>query len=97
MKRSVFTVAMSLLLFAVLTSCEEKTPFPGYKPTGTGLYYKEIVKNEGEQLKNGDVVKINLAYYVMIHCCLPPTVFRSRHTTWSANPSSKATCTKVSA
>ncbi len=64
MKRSVFTVAMSLLLFAVLTSCEEKTPFPGYKPTGTGLYYKEIVKNEGEQLKNGDVVKINLAYYV---------------------------------
>lgn len=64
MKRSVFTVAMSLLLFAVLTSCKEKTPFPGYKPTGTGLYYKEIVKNEGELLKNGDVVKINLAYYV---------------------------------
>ena len=64
MKKSVFTVAMSLLLFAVMTSCKEKTPFPGYQPTGTGLYYKEIVKNEGELLKNGDVVKINLAYYL---------------------------------
>ena len=41
---------MSLLLFAVLTSCEEKTPFPGYKPTGTGLYYKEIVKNEAGEV-----------------------------------------------
>lgn len=64
MKRNFVLVAASLLVSAVVTSCGSKSPFPGYKSTDTGLYYKEIVKGEGEQLKNGDVVKINLAYYL---------------------------------
>lgn len=64
MKRSIYLVAMSLLLSATVISCGQKSPFPGYKPTGTGLYYKEIVKGTGEQLQIGDVIKVRLAYYV---------------------------------
>lgn len=57
-------VAMSLLFSAVVASCGMKSLFPGYKPTGTGLYYKQIVKGEGEPIKNGDVIKVRLAYYI---------------------------------
>lgn len=64
MKRSIYLVAMSLLLSATVISCGQKSPFPGYTPTGTGLYYKEIVKGTGEQLQIGDVIKVRLAYYV---------------------------------
>jgi hypothetical protein len=64
MKRSICLVAMSLLLAAGAISCGQKSQFPGYKPTGTGLYYKEIVKGTGEQLQMGDVIKVRLAYYV---------------------------------
>lgn len=64
MKRSIVWVAMCLLFSATLISCGPKSPFPGYTPTGTGLYYKQIEKGTGEQLKNGDVIKVNLAYYI---------------------------------
>lgn len=64
MKRSIVWVAMCFLFSATLISCGPKSPFPGYTPTGTGLYYKQIEKGTGEQLKNGDVVKVNLAYYI---------------------------------
>lgn len=64
MKKSIYLVAMSLLLTATMFSCGQKSPFPGYKPTGTGLYYKEIVKGTGEQLKMNDVVRVSLAYYI---------------------------------
>lgn len=64
MKRSIIWVALCLLFSATLISCGPKSPFPGYTPTGTGLYYKQIEKGTGEQLKNGDVVKVNLAYYI---------------------------------
>lgn len=64
MKKSVFVVAMCLLITATLVSCGPKSPFPGYTPTGTGLYYKEIVKGTGDQLKMGDVIHPRLAYYI---------------------------------
>ena len=64
MKRSIVWVAMCFLFSATLISCGPKSPFPGYTPTGTGLYYKQIEKGTGDQLKNGDVVKVNLAYYI---------------------------------
>lgn len=64
MKKSMYLVAMSLLLSAMAISCGQKSPFPGYKPTGTGLYYKEIVKGTGDALKLNDVIKVRLAYYV---------------------------------
>lgn len=64
MKRSICLVAMCLLVFATFMSCEPKSPFPGYKPTETGLYYKQIVAGTGEQLQLGDVVRLRLAYYL---------------------------------
>lgn len=64
MKKSVYLVAMSLLLSAMVISCGQKNPFPGYTPTETGLYYKQIVKGDGEALKMNDVIKMDLAYYI---------------------------------
>ena len=61
MKRLFFFAAISLIITAFV-SCD-KSPFPGYKTTDTGLYYKQIVKGNGEQVKLGDVVKVDLAYY----------------------------------
>ncbi|MBR4147419.1 MAG: FKBP-type peptidyl-prolyl cis-trans isomerase [Bacteroidales bacterium] len=64
MKRSIVLVAFSLLFSATLISCGPKSPFPGYKQTESGLYYKEIAKGTGEELKMGDIIKVRLAYYV---------------------------------
>lgn len=63
MKKSILMVASCLLFSAVMFSCGDNSPFPGYKPTGTGLYYKQITQGAGDQIKNGDVVKIAIAYY----------------------------------
>lgn len=59
MKKSILWLAMGLLFF--VTSCSR---FPGYKATGTGLYYKVIVKGTGEKLQPGDVIHPRLAYYI---------------------------------
>ena len=64
MKRSFYLVASCLLVSVALWSCGPKSPFPGYQPTGTGLYYKQIVAGTGEQLQMGDVIKVRLAYYL---------------------------------
>lgn len=64
MKKSFCLVALSLLFSATLFSCGEKNPFPGYTPTGTGLYYKQIVAGNGDQLSMGEVIKIRLSYYL---------------------------------
>ena len=57
-------VAACLLMTATLISCGQKNPFPGYTPTGTGLFYKEIVKGTGNQLQQGDIITVRLAYYI---------------------------------
>lgn len=64
MRKSILLVAMSLLVSATMLSCGEKSPFPGYMKTESGLYYKEIVKGTGDQLQMGDIVKVRLAYYI---------------------------------
>ena len=64
MKRSIYLAAFSLLLSATVISCGQKSPFPGYTPTGTGLYYKEIVKGTGKALEMNNVVRLKLAYYI---------------------------------
>ena len=64
MKKSICLVALSLMMSAAFVSCGPKNPFPGYTPTGTGLYYKQIVAGTGDQIQMGDVVKIRLAYYL---------------------------------
>ena len=59
MKKSLVLVALCLLISA--TSCSR---FPGYKSTGTGLYYKTIVKGTGDKLQLGDIIHPRLAYYI---------------------------------
>ena len=57
-------MALCLLVSTVVTSCAEKSLFPGYKLTENGLYYKLITQGEGKQLNVGDIVQVDLAYYV---------------------------------
>lgn len=64
MKRLFYLVAMCLLMSVNMMSCGPKSPFPGYKPTGTGLYYKQIVAGTGPQLQMNDVIRVRLAYYL---------------------------------
>ena len=64
MKKSFLWVAACLLISAMLTPCEPKLSFPGYTPTGTGLFYKEIVKGTGNQVQKDDIIKVRLAYYI---------------------------------
>lgn len=64
MKKTFLLAATCLLMTATLLSCGQKNPFPGYTPTGTGLYFKEIVKGDGAQLQQGDIITVRLAYYI---------------------------------
>lgn len=64
MKKSMLMAATCLLMTATIMSCGQKNPFPGYTPTGTGLYYKEIVKGTGDQVQKNDIIGIRLAYYI---------------------------------
>lgn len=59
MKKNLILVALCLLISA--TSCSR---FPGYKSTGTGLYYKTIVKGTGNKVQPGDIIHPRLAYYI---------------------------------
>ena len=52
------------LMVTMMISCGQKNPFPGYTPTGSGLYYKQIVAGTGDKLEMGDVIKVRLAYYL---------------------------------
>lgn len=63
MKRNFVLAALSLLLAVTAISCGSKSPFPGYKATESGLYYKKIVKGNGDALKLGDIIRVKIAYY----------------------------------
>ncbi len=64
MKKSILVAAACGLVMAfVATSCE-KSAYPGYKKTESGLYYKYLVKNEGPTAELGKVVEVDLAYYL---------------------------------
>ena len=64
MKKSIMLAAACGLVMAfVATSCE-KSAYPGYKQTESGLYYKYLVKNDGPTAQLGEVVEVNLAYYL---------------------------------
>lgn len=59
-KLSLLTVA-SLLMLAIVTSCGNKSQYPGYKTTENGLDYQFYVQNEGELPQVGDLVEVTLA------------------------------------
>lgn len=66
MKRSILSMAiMALLMVGTFSACSEKSPYPGYKMTPSGTYYRYLTQNEGETAKLGDVVEIDLDYYLM--------------------------------
>ena len=64
MKRLFNLAALCLLASVTFMSCGPKSPFPGYKATENGLYYKQIVAGNGPQLQMGDYFKVRLAYYL---------------------------------
>lgn len=64
MKKTIFMAAICGLVLAFgATSCE-KSAYPGYKMTESGLYYKYLVENDGPTAELGKVVEIELAYYL---------------------------------
>ena len=64
MKKLFNLAALCLLLSVTFMSCGPKSPFPGYKATENGLYYKQIVAGKGPQLQMDDYIKVRLAYYL---------------------------------
>lgn len=66
MQKKMLSVAIVALCFAsVMSACNENSPYPGYKQTQSGLYYRYLTQNEGETAKVGDIVEIALSYYLM--------------------------------
>lgn len=64
MKKSFFLAAVCGLMMAIIATSCEKSPYPGYKQTESGLYYKYLVKNEGPTAELGKIVEVDLAYYL---------------------------------
>ncbi len=56
---------MALLMAGTMSACTENSPYPGYKMTPSGMYYRYLTQNEGETAKLGDVIAIDLDYYLM--------------------------------
>lgn len=56
---------MALLMAGTMSACTENSPYPGYKMTPNGMYYRYLTQNEGETAKLGDVIAIDLDYYLM--------------------------------
>lgn len=66
MKKSILLVAASALFVAGFgSSCTEKSPYPGYQQAKSGMYYRYYTQNEGETAKVGDIVEVNLSYFLM--------------------------------
>ena len=56
---------MALLMAGTMSACTENSPYPGYKMTPSGMYYRYLTQNEGETAKLGDIIEIDLDYYLM--------------------------------
>ena len=63
--------AMALLLWGAMSACTENNPYPGYQKTENGLYYQIFTQNEGELLKNGELVEGIFSCYVNDSVYLP--------------------------
>ena len=65
MKKSILSMAvMAFLLVGTLSACNEKSPYPGFQKTESGLYYQFFEKNEGAQPQNGDLLEVVLSCIV---------------------------------
>lgn len=80
MKKSILFVAASALLFAsIMSSCTEKSPYPGYEKNQNGLYYKFFTQNEGALPQQGDLLEMFFSCTVndtMVVIPATPNVFK---------------------
>lgn len=58
MKKSVLCMAAAAMLFAGMTSCQEKSPYAGYEINENGLNYQFYTQNEGDTPMIGDIIEV---------------------------------------
>lgn len=58
MKKSVLFMAAAAMLFAGMTSCQEKSPYAGYEINENGLNYQFYTQNEGDAPMIGDIIEV---------------------------------------
>ena len=58
MKKSVLCMAAAAMLFAGMTSCQEKSPYAGYEINENGLNYQFYTQNEGDAPMIGDIIEV---------------------------------------
>ena len=58
MKKSVLFMAAVAMIFAGMTSCQEKSPYEGYEINENGLNYQFYTQNEGNSPMIGDVIEV---------------------------------------
>ncbi len=68
MKKSIFSMAiLAIMLMGTMSACNDNSPYPGYKKSATGLFYKFFTENQGEQPQVGDLMDL------MIGCTVNDT------------------------
>ena len=59
MKKSIFLMAvMAMLMVGIVSACNEKSPYPGYQKSQSGLYYQFFSQNGGEQPQVGELMEM---------------------------------------
>ena len=62
MKKSILSTAAMVVLMACTTSaCTEKSLYPGYEKTQSGLYYQFFQQNAGEKPQIGDLLELKIS------------------------------------
>ena len=75
MKKTMLSMAtLAMLMVGIMSACAEKSPYPGYQKTATGLYYQFYRQNStGEQPKVGDLVDMIIGCTVNDTTIIVPT------------------------
>ena len=61
MKKSILLLAVAAMMVSTFSACTEKSPYPGYEKSATGLYYKFFKQSaEGELPKVGDLIDMRI-------------------------------------
>ncbi len=62
MKKSFIMMAFAAVLtMGTMSSCSEKSPYPGYEKSENGLYYKFLTKNGGALPQQGELLEVNIS------------------------------------
>lgn len=56
--------AMALLMAGTVSACTEKSPYPGYEKSQTGLYYQFFKQNAGERPQNSELLEVGISCIV---------------------------------